>query len=249
VLKKEALGGAVKGEVRIKYGRVRITAELGGSDAYLYSDVYLGLDGDLHLPLDGKAKIKGKVVSIRHFAKKLLDEYCYRAKCDLKELIEKKKERLLNGAPSDVKDGGSQSRKSESAKKSSSSSLSRSSQSLWYSCPPSLRDEFWGLFCLPMSSLCSLFETDKSLVFSTDLTLGEAVRFIDSLFFAPPYWGDSRELSSVARTLLECGECYQAFLENLASAGISEGNACYDFVKYVLDRIQNELESILEEAL
>ena len=215
---------------RLRFGRVRITATLGVGFASAYSDVYVGLDGALHLPLDGKAKINGEVSDIKTLAYKILREYEFFllrvVGYSLEDLIQKRLERR-------------KSRKSRKEEKkvnkaqSVSSSLSRSSLSTVYEARAVMLD---------------FFEEFQRYA-GTFIRHSSYKEKIDDLFGFPVYWTDREKLPEVAELLLSYGDRLEEFRRELQGSDLPEARETYEVLSYLVGKIKTELETILEESL
>ena len=214
--------------LRERFGRVRLSATLGVGFASAYSDVYLGLDGDIHLPLDGKAKIKGEVSDIRTLAHKVLREYEFFLLSvvgySLEDLVERRLERLR-----------SQSRKVERVPEPQpvSSSLSSSSLTTVYEARAVMLD-----FFEEFQKYAGLLDRHSSYK-----------ELIDDLFSFPAYWTDREKLPEVAELLISYGDRLRELEASLRSNPSSEAVETYEVISYLIDKIYTELETILEEVL
>jgi len=225
-LKEKALKRS--GDLREKFGRVKLSATLGVGFASAYSDVYVGLDGDLHLPLDGKAKVNGEKTTIRALARKVLREYelflLRVVGYSLEDLVEKRLERLR-----------SKSCKAQEKVQAQpvSSSLSSPSLSVVYEARSLILDfiENFRRYAGLLDRRCSYKEV------------------IDDLFDFPIYWTDTALLPEVAELLLSYAEKIESILPELSSVRTAEGIEIYKVLSYLSDKIRVELENILEEAL
>jgi len=225
-LKEKALGGSEV--VRERFGRVKLSATLGVGFASAYSDVYVGLDGDLHIPLDGKARINGEVSTIKTLAHKVLREYEFFTLrvvgYSLEDLVAKRLERLK-----------SKSRKAEAVSEPQpvSSSLSSSSLSSVYEARAVMLD--------------FLEEFQR---YAGTLTRHSSYKeLIDDLFGFPVYWTDREKLPEVAELLLSYGDRLEEFRRELQGSDLPEARETYEVLSYLVGKIKTELETILEESL
>jgi len=216
------------GDLRKRFGRVKITATLGVGLAWAYSDVYLGLDGDLHVPLDGRGYLEKERITLKDLAHKVLKEYEFFllrvVGYSLKDLVEKRLERLGGGTGCSEKNNGQP----------VSSSFSRS-HSLVYEARE-LLIEFIEEFQRYAGVLSRRYASYKDE--------------IDALFELPSYWlDDGASLSEVGEFLMEYGDRVRAMLERLENVDGRDVSEVYSNLSYLIGRIESELDAIFENLM